>query len=57
VERDGKVIHAVAFSVEGGRVVYITADGLRRSIPLNRINTQVTEQRNAERGTIIRLND
>jgi hypothetical protein len=57
VERDGKVIHAVAFSVEAGRVVYITADGLRRSIPLDQINAQVTEQRNAERGTILHLNE
>ena len=31
VERDGQVIHAVAFSVVGNQVVYITADGSRRS--------------------------
>lgn len=57
VRRDGKVIHAVAFSVEGKRVIYITADGLRRSIALDQLNTRVTEERNAERGTILHLTD
>jgi hypothetical protein len=57
VERSGKVIHAVAFSVEGKKVVYITAAGLRRSIPLGQINTSATEERNAERGTILHLTD
>ncbi len=57
VERDGHVIHAVAFSVEGKRVVYITAGGLRRTIPLDRIDTRLTEERNAERGTMLHLTD
>lgn len=57
VRRDGKVIHATAFSVEGKNIVYITAEGLRRSIPIDQINTHLTEQRNAERGTILHLND
>lgn len=57
VERDGKVIHAVAFSVESKQIVYITASGLRRSIPLDRLDTRATEKRNAERGTILHLTD
>jgi hypothetical protein len=57
VERDGNVIHAVAFSVEGNRVIYITTEGLRRSVPLDQIDVSVTEQRNAERGTILHLTD
>ena len=57
MQRDGNVIHAVAFSVEGNRVIYITTDGLRRSVPLDQIDVSVTEQRNAERGTILHLTD
>lgn len=57
VQRDGNVIHAVAFTVEGKNVVYITANGLRRTIPLGQIDTRLTEQRNAERGTMLHLTD
>lgn len=57
VERDGHVIHAVAFSVEGKRVVYITSNGLRHTIPLDQIDTRQTEERNAERGTVLHLTD
>ena len=57
IQRDGNVIHAVAFTVEGKNVVYITANGLRRTIPLDQIDTRLTEQRNAERGTMLHLTD
>jgi hypothetical protein len=57
IERDGHVIHAVAFTVEGKRVVYITADGLRHTIALDQIDARLTEDRNAERGTMLHLND
>jgi hypothetical protein len=57
VERDGQVIHAVAFSIVGNQVVYITADGLRHTIALEQIDQRLTEQRNAERGTMLHLND
>ncbi len=55
VRRNGKVIHAVAFSEEGRQIVYITAAGMRRSVPIDQINMKATEQRNAERGTILHL--
>ncbi|MDE3136618.1 MAG: hypothetical protein KGL59_08585 [Acidobacteriota bacterium] len=57
VQRDGQVIHAVAFSVVGKNVVYITSDGLRHIIPLDQLDKHQTEQRNAERGTVLHLND
>jgi hypothetical protein len=57
VRRDGKVIHAVAFSEEGKRIVYITAEGMRRTIAVDQIDLKATEERNAERGTILRLTD
>jgi len=55
VERDGEVIHAAAFSVQGSQVVYITPGGARRAIPLDQIDVRLTEERNAERGTILHL--
>lgn len=55
VREDGKVIRAVAFSEEGQQIVYITAKGMRRTVPLGQINVKATEQRNAEHGTILHL--
>ncbi len=57
VRRDGSVIHAVAFSEDDGRVVYITTGGLRRSIALDQLDIRATEQRNAEQGTILHLSE
>jgi hypothetical protein len=55
VRRDKKVIDAVAFTRQGSRIVYITAGGLRHSIALDQLDLQATEERNAERGTILHL--
>lgn len=57
VRRDGKVIQAVAFSEEGKQIVYITAGGMRHTIPVEQIDLKATEARNAERGTILHLTD
>lgn len=55
VRRDGKVLQAIGFSQQGGQVVYITADGIRHSMPLDSLNIAATERRNAERGTFLHL--
>jgi hypothetical protein len=57
VLRDGKVIHAVAFSKEGNQIVYITAQGMRLAVAVDQLNLEATEKRNAERGTILHLTD
>lgn len=57
VERDGTVIHAIAFSQHGSQVVYITSEGQRRSIALDRLDVKSTEERNAERGAFLRFSD
>jgi hypothetical protein len=57
VQRDKKVIDAVAFTRQGSRIVYITADGLRHSVALDQLDLQATEERNAERGTILHLTE
>lgn len=55
VRRDGGVIDSVAFSVQGARVIYITEDGGRHAIAIDQIDLEATEERNAERGTILHL--
>jgi len=55
VLRNGTQIQAVAFSRSGDRIVYITTDGLRRSLALADVDTQSTVRINEERGTPVQL--
>lgn len=55
VERDGRLLFAVAFTSADGRVVYVTKDGMRRSIPLSQIDVDATLRMNEERGTSVQL--
>lgn len=55
VERDGRLLFAVAFTSEAGRVVYVTKEGLRRSISLAQLDVDGTLRMNEERGTAIQL--
>ena len=57
VERDGKVVQAVAFTERGNLVVYITPDGRRKTIAISQLNLKATEDRNAEHGTFLHLTD
>ena len=55
VQRDGRLLFAVAFTSDPGRVVYITREGLRRSIPLDQLDVDTTVRMNEERGTSIQI--
>jgi hypothetical protein len=55
VRRDGTQIHAVAFSRQIDRIVYITSDGLRHSLPLGDLDPEATIRVNEERGTSLQL--
>jgi hypothetical protein len=55
VQRDGRLLFAVAFTSADGRVVYVTKDGLRRTIPLSQLDVDSTQRMNEERGTSIQL--
>lgn len=55
VQRDGRLLFAVAFTSDPGRVVYITKEGLRRSIALDQLDVDATVRMNEERGTSIQL--
>jgi hypothetical protein len=51
VLQNGTQIQAVAFSRMNDRIIYITADGSRRTLALSDLNTDATVQINQERGT------
>jgi len=51
VLRNGTRIQTVAFSRANDRIIYITSDGLRRTLPLADIDIPSTVQINDERGT------
>jgi len=55
VLRNGMQIQAVAFTRKGDRIVYITADGFRRTLALADVDTQSTVRINEERGTPLQL--
>ena len=55
VRQDGSLIFAVAYSLINDRLQYVTAEGLRRTIPLNTLDLSATQQFNEQRGVSIRL--
>jgi hypothetical protein len=55
VRQDGSLIFAVAYSLINDRLRYVTAEGLRRTIPLNTLDFAATQQFNEQRGVSIRL--
>ena len=55
MRRYGQVVMAVAFTTSGGRLTYITQDGLRRSFPLAELDADATRQMNDVNGTTVAL--
>jgi len=55
VRRDGTHIFAVAFVVQETRVVYVTAEGQRRTVALAALDLPETLRVNEERGTTLQL--
>ena len=55
VRRDGSLIFAVAYSWINDRLQYVTEEGIRRTVPLNTLDMDATQQFNDQRGVPIRL--
>jgi hypothetical protein len=55
VRRDGTQIRAVAFTRQDDRIVYITSNGLRHSLPLSEFDPDATVRVNEESGTSLQL--
>jgi hypothetical protein len=55
VKRDGTQLQAAAFTRSGDAIIYITPDGMRRTISLSDLDTDATIRINGERGTQLQL--
>jgi hypothetical protein len=55
VLRDGTTIRAIAFTRQSGSIVYITADGSRRTLAVADLDSAATQRVNQERGTPLNL--
>ncbi|MGC1619176.1 MAG: hypothetical protein WA765_11875 [Candidatus Acidiferrum sp.] len=55
VRRDGTLFFAAAFAWENGTLRYITREGLRRTLPLDQLDLNATQQFNQQRGLNFRL--
>jgi hypothetical protein len=55
VLRDGTQRLAIAFSVRGERILYISPDGRRRTLALSELDVDATLAANEERGTLLTL--
>ena len=55
VERDGSQIPAVAFTRQNDRIVYVTRQGIRRSMGVTELDPDATLRVNEERGTSLQL--
>lgn len=55
VRRDGSLLFAVAYSWENGTLLYVTRDGLRRSVARDVLDLSATEQFNEQRGLTFHL--
>ncbi len=54
VRRDGTVFFATAYAWENGTLRYITSEGLRRSLTVDKLDLDATQQFNEQRGLIFR---
>ena len=55
VQRDGTKIEAIAFTRKSDSIVYITADGSRRTLAVADLDSAATQRVNQERGTPLNL--
>jgi len=55
VRRDGTVFFATAYAWENGTLRYITSEGLRRSLTVDKLDLDATQQFNEQRGLTFRL--
>jgi hypothetical protein len=55
VERDGSQVLAVAFTRQDDRIVYVTRQGIRRSMGITELDPDATIRVNEERGTSLQL--
>ncbi len=55
IRRDGSLVFAVGFVARGERLIYITREGHRRSLPIVDLDLAATREMNEARGTSLQL--
>jgi hypothetical protein len=53
--RNGSQVEAVAFTRANDHIIYVTADGFRRSLSLSDLDPDATVKINEERGTPLEI--
>jgi hypothetical protein len=57
VRRDGRILFASMFSVAGEQLLYVTPEGMRRTIPVAELDADATQQMNEARGTTVQIHN
>ena len=57
VRRDGRVLFASIFSVTGTQLLYVTPEGIRRTLPMSELDTVATQDMNEARGTTLQFHN
>jgi len=57
VRRDGRILFASVFSVNGSQVQYVTPEGIRHTLPLSELDTGATQEMNEARGTTLQFHN
>lgn len=55
IRRDGALLFAVAYVLRGDRIVYVTREGHRQSVPLQQLDLEATREMNESLGTTLHL--
>ena len=55
VRRDGRILFASVFSVDGSQLQYVTPEGIRRTLALSDLDANATQQMNEARGTTVQI--
>ena len=56
VRREGRILFASASIVSGGRLQYLTPEGIRETVSMADLDTEATRKMNEVLGTIVDLN-
>jgi len=57
VRRDGRVLFASLFSVVGNQVLYVTPEGVRRTLAVSDVDSDATREMNEARGTTVQIHN
>jgi hypothetical protein len=55
VRRDGRILFASVFSVNGSQLQYVTPEGIRHTLALSDLDADATQQMNEARGTSVQI--